>query len=60
MGEAYDPSDTRLEQQVANAMRVVLDTNIFVSGVFLGGLTGRILDAWRDRKLEPIVLREII
>jgi putative PIN family toxin of toxin-antitoxin system len=41
-------------------MRVVLDTNVFVSGVFFGGLPGRILEAWRDGKLEDVVSREII
>ena len=28
-------------------MRIVLDTNVFVSGVFFGGVPYRILDAWR-------------
>lgn len=27
-------------------MNVVLDTNVFVSGVFFGGIPGRILAAW--------------
>jgi putative PIN family toxin of toxin-antitoxin system len=41
-------------------MRVVLDTKVFVSGVFFGGLPGRLLDAWRDGELEIVVSRQII
>jgi putative PIN family toxin of toxin-antitoxin system len=41
-------------------MRVVLDTNVFVSGVFFGGLPGRTLESWRDGKLEIVVSPQII
>ena len=41
-------------------MRVVLDTNVFVSGVFFGGPPGRVLAAWRDGRIEVVVSREII
>ena len=33
-------------------MKVVLDTNVFVSGVFFGGTPGRVLEAWRDGTTE--------
>lgn len=36
-------------------MRVVIDTNVFVSGVFFGGVPGRILEAWRDGTLTLLV-----
>ena len=36
-------------------MRVVLDTNVFVSGVFFGGPPGEVLAAWRDGALEVFV-----
>lgn len=36
-------------------MKVVIDTNVLVSGVFFGGLPGRILEAWRDSKLTLLV-----
>lgn len=29
-------------------MRVVLDTNVVMSGLFFGGVPGRILDAWNE------------
>ncbi|MBP6876219.1 MAG: putative toxin-antitoxin system toxin component, PIN family [Candidatus Eisenbacteria bacterium] len=35
-------------------MRVVLDTNVFVSGVFFRGAPYRILSAWRDGRLVPV------
>jgi uncharacterized protein len=36
-------------------MRIVLDTNVFLSGVFFGGVPGRILEAWRDRRLDLVL-----
>ena len=41
-------------------MRVILDTNVFVSGVFFSGPPYRILDAWRDGKLQLVVSQEIL
>lgn len=41
-------------------MKVVLDTNVFVSGVFFGGPPGNVLAAWRDGRIEVVVSREII
>ena len=41
-------------------MRVVIDTNVFVSGVFFGGPPGRVLTAWRDGEIEMFVTREIV
>lgn len=43
-------------------MRVVLDTNVFVSGVFFSGPPFEILKAWRDDKvqiaLSPAIMDE--
>lgn len=36
-------------------MKVVLDTNVVVSGAFFGGAPRAILDAWADGRLEVIV-----
>ena len=41
-------------------MRVVLDTNVFVAGVFWSGPPYRILQAWRDGKLELVVTVDIL
>ena len=43
-------------------MKVILDTNVFVSGVFFRGLPYKILEAWRDGKIQlllsPAILEE--
>ncbi len=45
-------------------MRVIIDTNVFVSGVFFSGPPYTILDAWRNGKLtlivSPAILREAL
>lgn len=41
-------------------MRVVLDTNVFVSGVFFSGPPYRILDAWRRGRIQLVVSPEIL
>ncbi len=41
-------------------MRIVLDTNVFVSAVFFGGLPARILRAWRDGDVQLVLSAEIL
>ena len=41
-------------------MKVVLDTNVFISGVFFSGPPSEILNAWRDRRLQLVVSAEIL
>ena len=41
-------------------MRVVVDTNVFVSAVFFGGVPGRILEAWRDGSVSLVVSPTIL
>ena len=41
-------------------MRIVLDTNVFVSAIFFSGPPSRILEAWRDGKIELAVSPDII
>jgi putative PIN family toxin of toxin-antitoxin system len=41
-------------------VRVVLDTNVLVSGIFFGGLPGRLLDAWADGRLELVLSPAIL
>jgi len=41
-------------------VRVILDTNVFVSGVFFGGIPARILEAWRDSRIHPVLSAEIL
>ncbi len=41
-------------------MRIVLDTNVFVSGVFFSCPPYKILKAWRDGRLQLLVSEEIL
>ena len=41
-------------------MKSVLDTNVFVSGVYFGGVPGIILEAWRDGQVELAVSLDIL
>ncbi len=40
-------------------MRIVLDTNVFVSGVFFSGPPHRILQAWRNEKIQLVLSPDI-
>ncbi len=41
-------------------MRVVLDTNVFISGVFFSGPPFEILKAWLDKRIQIIISSEIL
>ena len=41
-------------------MKIVLDTNVFVSGVFFTGPPYQILSAWRKQNLQIIISLEIL
>jgi len=41
-------------------MRIVLDTNVFISGVFFSGPPFQILKAWRDEKVHLVISQEIL
>ncbi len=41
-------------------MKVVIDTNVFVSGVFFGGPPGSILEAWQDGRVQLVISQEIL
>ena len=41
-------------------MRVVLDTSVLVSGVFFGGVPGRILEAWKASAMTLVVSPAIV
>lgn len=41
-------------------MKVILDTNVFVSGVFFSGPPYQILQAWHDKKIALVVSPEIL
>lgn len=41
-------------------MKVILDTNVFISGIFFNGPPFRILQAWRDGKVQLAISLEIL
>ena len=41
-------------------MKVVLDTNVFVSGIFFSGPPYQILQAWRDDRIQLVVSPDIL
>ena len=41
-------------------MRVVLDTNVFISGVFFSGPPAQVLAAWRDGLIVPVLSAEVL
>jgi putative PIN family toxin of toxin-antitoxin system len=41
-------------------VRIVLDTNVFISGVFFSGPPNQILAAWRDGKIKLVASAEIL
>ena len=41
-------------------MRIILDTNVLVSGIFFSGPPFRILEAWRDNTLQLVVSTDIL
>lgn len=41
-------------------LKVVMDTNVFVSGVFFSGPPYEILKAWQEGEFELVVSQEIL
>jgi putative PIN family toxin of toxin-antitoxin system len=41
-------------------MRFIVDTNVFISGVFFSGTPYEILNAWRHRKLDLVISPDIL
>lgn len=41
-------------------MKIILDTNVFISGVFFTGPPYQILKAWRDGMVQLVISQEIL
>jgi putative PIN family toxin of toxin-antitoxin system len=41
-------------------LRIILDTNVLLSGIFFGGLPGRILAAWQEDRIELVLSPAIL
>ncbi len=40
-------------------MRIVLDTNVLISGIFFRGPSHLILQAWKQKKIQFVITPEI-
>jgi len=41
-------------------VKVILDTNVFISGIFYSGPPNQILNAWRDGKIQLVISHDIL
>ena len=41
-------------------MRVILDTNVFISGIFFSGPPSQILKAWANKGLQIVLSKQIL
>jgi putative PIN family toxin of toxin-antitoxin system len=41
-------------------VKIVLDTNVFISGIFFSGPPYQILKAWKDKKIHIVLSQEIV
>ena len=41
-------------------MKIVLDTNVFISGIFFSGPPSQILRAWKNKRLQIILSQDIL
>jgi len=41
-------------------VKVILDTNVFISGVFFSGPPHQILNAWRDGVIKLVISQDIL
>jgi len=41
-------------------MKVILDTNVFISGIFFSGPPYKLLEGWRDGKIKLVMSPEIL
>jgi uncharacterized protein len=41
-------------------VKVVIDTNVFISGIFFSGAPYQVLQAWRDQKIQVVISPEIM
>lgn len=40
-------------------MKIILDTNVFISGIYFGGIPYQVLKAWRDGRIRLLISQEI-
>jgi len=43
-----------------NKLKIVVDTNVFISGYFYGGVPLKVLEGWRDGSFDLLMSEEIL
>ena len=41
-------------------MRIILDTNVFISGIFFSGPPSQILEAWKNQNFQIVLSKQIL
>ncbi len=41
-------------------IRVVIDTNVFISAILFGGIPGELIPLWKSGRIRPLASKEII
>lgn len=41
-------------------MRIILDTNVFISGIFFSGPPSQILKAWENQRFQIVLSQQIL
>ena len=41
-------------------MNIVIDTNVVISAILFGGVPGKLIDLWKNRRIVPLISEEIM
>ena len=41
-------------------MNIVIDTNVVISAILFGGVPGKLIDLWKNRRIVPLITEEIM
>ena len=41
-------------------IRIVIDTNVLISGLLFGGIPGKLIQLWKNKRILPLVSKEIL
>ena len=41
-------------------IRIVIDTNVLISGLLFGGIPGKLIQLWKNKPILPLVSKEIL
>jgi putative PIN family toxin of toxin-antitoxin system len=41
-------------------IRIVIDTNVLISALLFGGMPGKLIELWKNRRIQPLVSKQVI